>query len=195
MTADARAPRLPSAIERLAAAGPFPLAEQELMLFGRLVGAWDVGWVALAPAGDVLAWRQGEWHFAWVLGGRGIQDVIWVVGEPPENDGTTLRCWDEDLGAWRAVFMSPGDGEYVTLLARPEGDTIVQGGRHDRPGRRRALRRGTPGGGARALDVLRDHRDGVPVAGRDVARRRADVDGHARDPGAPTGVVTGRGVR
>ena len=126
MTRHDPASRLPSAIARLAANGPFAAAERDLMGYGRLVGAWDVEWVALDRSGAVVARRRGEWHFAWVLGGRGVQDVIWVGGEPPENDGTTLRCWDEEVGAWRSVFMPPGAGEFVTLLGRPERDRIVQ---------------------------------------------------------------------
>jgi hypothetical protein len=134
---------LPSAIERLAASRPFPPQERDLALYGRLVGAWDVDWAAFDESGAVAERRRAEWHFAWVLGGRAVQDVIWRVGEPPENDGTTLRCWDPELGAWRAVFMSPGDGEYVSLVGRPDGEGIVQ---HvaplgDGPGDARAERR------------------------------------------------------
>jgi hypothetical protein len=117
---------LPSAIERLSAPGPFAPEADQLMLYGRLIGAWDVNWVAFDSRGKAVERRPGEWHFAWVLGGRGVQDVIWALGAPPEQDGTTLRCWDPQLGAWRAVFMSPGDGEFVTLIGRPEGDRIVQ---------------------------------------------------------------------
>jgi hypothetical protein len=117
---------LPSAIERLRAPGPFAPDKHQLMLYGRLIGAWDIDWVAFDEAGEAIERRRGEWHFAWVLGGRGVQDVIWTVGAPPEQDGTTLRCWDAQLGAWRVVFMSPGDREFVTLVGRPEGDRIVQ---------------------------------------------------------------------
>jgi hypothetical protein len=118
-------PKLPSAIERLAATGPFAPDQQDLMLYGRLVGAWDVEWVRQV-GGKPAEHRRAEWHFAWVLGGRGVQDVIWRVGDARQNDGTTLRCWDRELSAWRVAFMSPGDGEFVTLLGRPEGDRIVQ---------------------------------------------------------------------
>jgi hypothetical protein len=117
---------LPSAIERLSAPGPFAPDKDELMLYGRLIGAWDIDWVAFDESGEAVERRRGEWHFTWVLGGRGVQDVIWTAGAPPEQDGTTLRCWDAQLGAWRVVFMSPGDGEFVTLVGRPEGDRIVQ---------------------------------------------------------------------
>jgi hypothetical protein len=117
---------LPSAIERLGAAGPFPPDADKLMLYGRLVGEWDIDWVGFDDSGKAVERRRGEWHFAWVLGGRGVQDVIWAAGAPPEQYGTTLRCWDAQLGAWRVVFMSPGDREFVTLVGRPEGDRIVQ---------------------------------------------------------------------
>ena len=117
---------LPSAIERLSATGPFAPEDRDLMLFGRLVGAWDVEWAAFDSAGATVERRRGEWHFAWVLGGRGVQDVISIAGAPRDSDGTTLRCWDPELGAWRAVFMSPGDGEYAILVGRPDGDRIVQ---------------------------------------------------------------------
>ena len=117
---------LPPALERLRADGPYAPDERELMLYGRLVGSWDVAWAAFDDTGTAVERRRGEWHFAWVLGGRAVQDVIWTVGEPPENDGTTLRCWDRELGGWRVVFMSPGDGEFVTLVGRRDGDRIVQ---------------------------------------------------------------------
>jgi hypothetical protein len=119
-------PRPPSAIERLSAAGPFGPDERQLMLYGRLIGAWDIDWVAFDGSGEAVERRRGEWHFAWVLGGRGVQDVIWAVGAPREEDGTTLRCWDAQLGAWRVVFMSPADSEFVTLVGRPAGERIVQ---------------------------------------------------------------------
>jgi hypothetical protein len=117
---------LPSALARLSASGPFAPDADELMLYGRLVGAWVVEWVRFDVRGKAAERRRGEWHVAWVLGGRGVQDVIWAAGAPPEHDGTTLRCWDPELGAWRATFMSPGDRQFVTLVARAEGDRIVQ---------------------------------------------------------------------
>ena len=126
MTGPEDAAALPSAIERLAARGPFAPQERELMVFGRLIGAWAVAWARLDARGVSVERRRGEWHFAWVLGGRAVQDVIWTLGGPPENDGTTLRCWDPELGAWRVVFMSPADRQLVTLVGRADGDGIVQ---------------------------------------------------------------------
>jgi hypothetical protein len=88
---------VPSAIERLSAPGPFAPDKDELMLYGRLIGAWDVEWVAFDENGDAVERRRGEWHFAWVLGGRGVQDVIWTAGAPvdhptpPPSGGRSLR--------------------------------------------------------------------------------------------------------
>jgi hypothetical protein len=124
--ADGRASVVPSALARLAAAGPYEPDAAELALYGRLIGQWDVDWFAFDADGVVAEQRRAEWHFAWILGGRGVQDVIWIAGAPPEGDGTTLRCWDRERGHWRVVFMSPGDGEFVTLTGRRDGEGIVQ---------------------------------------------------------------------
>lgn len=113
-------------LDRLAAAGPYPPDEQELMLYGRLVGTWDVEWTRFADDGQPAERREAEWRFGWILGGRGIQDVIWQKGDPPHRDGTTIRCWDADAKLWRLSFMSPHDGEFVTMTGRADGDRIVQ---------------------------------------------------------------------
>ncbi|HEX2084155.1 MAG TPA: hypothetical protein VHF89_00605 [Solirubrobacteraceae bacterium] len=97
-------------------------------IYAPFIGSWDV---ESSVAG------RGEWHFERVLGGLGVQDVIFPAGAPPEQHGITLRAYDERLGLWRAFFVSPGDGEFVQLVARRDGDRIVQEG-HDlgRPERR-----------------------------------------------------------
>ena len=63
-------------IEALAAQGPFTEYADKLMLFGRLVGGWDIEGKYFNAEGQVTQERQGEWHFGWVLEGRAIQDVI-----------------------------------------------------------------------------------------------------------------------
>jgi hypothetical protein len=124
-----------TAIERLAADGPYEPDARELMAFGRLVGAWDVDWTRFGDDGQPAERRRGEWHFAWILGGRGVQDVIWTVGGPPHDDGTTVRCWDREHGVWRSAFLSPGDGEYVSLTGRVEGEDRIVQEVHGRPAR------------------------------------------------------------
>jgi hypothetical protein len=113
------------AIERLAAAGPAS-PEPGLLLYAPLVGAWSYDWTAFDTSGRPAERASGEWHFSWILGGLGVQDVIWVTGAPPAEDGTTLRCWDAGRGIWRVAFMSPADGEFVSLIGRRHGDEIRQ---------------------------------------------------------------------
>jgi hypothetical protein len=101
-----------------------------LRLFGQFVGSWDVE-SSLAGA--------GEWHFAWILGGTAIQDVISPVGAPPEQQGTTVRAYDPGAGLWHVFYTCPQDGEFVLLTGRAEGERIVQLG-HDLAGPSRRLR-------------------------------------------------------
>lgn len=63
-----------------------------------------------------------------VLGGLGVQDVIRPRGAGPERAGTTLRAWDAARGIWRAVFMSPGDGEFVARSFLWQARTSADGG-------------------------------------------------------------------
>jgi hypothetical protein len=94
---------------------------QGLDLYGQFVGSWDV---ESSVAG------AGEWHFAWILGGTAIQDVIHPAGAPPERHGTTVRAYDPRAGVWHLFYTCPGDGEFVSLVGRAAGDRIVQEG-HD----------------------------------------------------------------
>jgi hypothetical protein len=119
---------LPAALEKLAATGPAPGLEEKLMLYGRLVGSWDVVSRYLRDDGS---WKEfeGEWHFAWVLGGRGVQDILYAKGSPSERRGTTLRCYDEKEDVWHVAWMQPAADEYFFLSGRAEGDRIVQVGK------------------------------------------------------------------
>jgi hypothetical protein len=49
----------------------------ELELFGQFVGSWDVSVTNYQPDGSTIT-IPAEWHFAWALGGRAIQDV-WIA--------------------------------------------------------------------------------------------------------------------
>ena len=112
------------------------------MLFGQFVGSWDVD-VTWHEAGRVVRRARGEWHFAWVLEGRGVQDV-WIV--PPRGErtggadlyeyGTTLRFYDPGIDAWRSTWHGPMHGVVIPFIARKVADEIVLQGRHavdDRP--------------------------------------------------------------
>jgi hypothetical protein len=125
-----------SMIEALAAEGPFPAHADKLMLFGQLVGAWDIKGRYFNQAGQVAQERQGEWHFGWVLEGRAIQDVILTppladrrrTGAPAVDYGTAIRFYDPRLDAWRVVALTPVFGVVVNLIAHSVGDEIVQEG-------------------------------------------------------------------
>jgi hypothetical protein len=108
----------------LAAEGPIEELADKLMLFGRFVGAWEVELTNVAPDGT-RSEQVGEWHFAWALGGRGIQDVLFEKGAPPDRRGTTLRAYDDRIDAWHVTWVGPVWHEFVNLVARAEGDRIV----------------------------------------------------------------------
>lgn len=124
-------------IETLTAAGPFPEYADKLMLFGRLVGGWDIEGRHFSAEGQVTKEQRGEWHFDWVLEGRAIQDVILTPpreerrknGTPAQEYGTTVRFYDSRIDAWRVTFVAPVFGGVVNLIARPVGDEIVVEGR------------------------------------------------------------------
>ena len=113
-------------IELLAADGPDPRLRDRLMLYGQFVGAWSVENHELGAAGEWVE-QRGEWHFGWVLGGRGVQDVLFPL-DAPEERGTTLRAYDEREDVWRISWMAPHWGEFANQVGRADGDRIVQDG-------------------------------------------------------------------
>ncbi len=110
--------------ELLAASGPYPEDQDKLRLFGQFVGSWDMDGTWHQPDGGSRSGR-GEWHFAWVLGGRGIQDVLYASGAPRHEFGSTLRGYDKSIGAWHLSWMQPASGEFVHLVGRQVGDRII----------------------------------------------------------------------
>ena len=104
-----------------------PVLADRLKLFGQFVGSWDVD---IRDHPDDASERrvQGEWHFAWVLEGRAIQDV-WIAPKRtlrgcaddflPGEYGTTLRFYDPEIDAWRSTWHAPVRGIVRTFIARP----------------------------------------------------------------------------
>lgn len=97
------------------------------MLYGQFVGSWDIEATWHLPDGGQHTAR-GEWHFDWILGGRGVQDVLFAAGSPPDRYGTSLRCYDPALDVWHIVWMQPYGSEFVWLTGRQVGERIVQEG-------------------------------------------------------------------
>ncbi len=124
-------PALAARLPGLLAEGPAPELAEKLDTFGRLVGSWEFDVVVHRPDGRPRTGR-GEWHFAWTLEGRGIQDV-WIAryadstaaGRPATGYGTTIRLYNPELDAWRVVWASARSASLTTFLARRTGDEIV----------------------------------------------------------------------
>jgi hypothetical protein len=111
----------------LSASGPFSEYAEKLMLYGQFVGSWSMDATWFEKNGESRK-GKGEWHFGWILGGRGIQDVLFAEGSPEHTFGTTIRCYDPVIDAWHITWMQPHGGEYVHLLGRKMGDRIVNQG-------------------------------------------------------------------
>jgi hypothetical protein len=123
-------------IEALQADGPHPEHADELMLFGRLVGSWDIEGRFLDEQGNTTSESTGEWHFGWVLEGRVIQDVIIAppregreLGQESRAYDTAIRFYDPKIRAWRVTVVAPIYGGVVDLIAREHGDEIWLEGR------------------------------------------------------------------
>jgi hypothetical protein len=76
---------------------------KDAQIFSPFIGSWDLIVRWYDEAGNLARTEAGEWHFSWVLEGRGIQDV-WIV--PPRAQrasnelyeyGTSIRFYDPGL--------------------------------------------------------------------------------------------------
>jgi hypothetical protein len=119
----------------LRADGAAPGLEERLRLFGQFVGSWNTICHSYPPDGSQQA-QSGEIHFAWVLGGRAIQD-LWIspardeqrrANTPFDEYGSTIRFYDEAIDAWRVTWITPLNRRVATLTARAIGDEIVLAG-------------------------------------------------------------------
>lgn len=113
------------AFDMIGADGPAPEAAVRDAPFSKLIGSWRIESVWFGPEGERRT-ATGEWHFRWILGGYGIQDVLFADDYPRERYGTTLRCWDRERGVWRVSWMQPGNGEFAELVGRVDGGQVVQ---------------------------------------------------------------------
>jgi hypothetical protein len=112
--------------------GSHPDIPAEQRIFAPFIGDWDliVSW--FDEAGKLSRKERGEWHFSWILEGRGIQD-IWIV--PPRAEranrsdlyeyGTSLRFFDAQLKVWQSTWIGPMHRVVRTFLARKVDDRVV----------------------------------------------------------------------
>jgi hypothetical protein len=96
--------------------------------FDALIGSWNIRARWFAPDGTTSREAEGEWHFSWILGGWGVQDVLFVKGASASERGTSMRCYDPTADVWRVVWMMPKGNEFVSLEARIESAKVIQEG-------------------------------------------------------------------
>ena len=106
-------------------------------LYGFLIGSWELDLVGYEADGNIIR-TIGEAHFAWVLEGRGVQDVFINPRRSkrgPDSPkfanwfGTTIRIYDPTIQAWRVNWFNPHDGIRAELIGRSRGKDIVQEGK------------------------------------------------------------------
>lgn len=121
-------------VTALHAPAPYEPLSDQLDLFGRFVGAWDLEWQGTGKDGHDLVVR-GELSFGWVLDGRAVQDVWRVPVDPADAlrmrafHGTTVRFYDPAIGAWRSTWLDPLNGRVRRFIGRlaPCGDIVLEG--------------------------------------------------------------------
>lgn len=119
-------------LSSLPATGPHPAYREQLMLFGRFVGVWDVDVAFFDEAGSTVFHGPGEWAFAWVLDGRVIQDVLTFadVRDPTSTApgkrsiGTSLRHYHPETDQWRVVWIGASSGNLCFLEGGRVGEEI-----------------------------------------------------------------------
>lgn len=104
----------------------------EHQIFAPFIGDWDLIVKWYDEEGKLSREERGEWHFSWILEGRGIQD-IWIV--PPRHErkghsdlyeyGTSLRFFDAKLNAWQSTWIGPMHRVVRSFTARQIADKVV----------------------------------------------------------------------
>jgi hypothetical protein len=124
------ASEIPNAFSRaLISVGPS--LPDHAQLFAPFIGSWDLIVRWYDKAGNVVRTEAGEWHFSWVLEGRGIQDV-WIV--PPRSQrsadtlyeyGTSIRFYDPARQEWQSTWIGPMHRVVWSFAARQRGPAVI----------------------------------------------------------------------
>lgn len=89
---------------------------EEYDFFGRLIGSWKIKYIE----NKTQVALEGEWHFARVLDGMAIQDVIII---PSYESGITLRVFNPNIKVWDVTYSFVG--RVIRLEANKQDDKIV----------------------------------------------------------------------
>ncbi len=108
-----------------------PALPEHAQIFAPFIGSWDLVVRWYDGAGKLSRTEAGEWHFAWVLEGRGVQDV-WIVPPRAQRNsdtlyeyGTSIRFYDPELDAWQSTWIGPMHRVVRTFVARKLGSKVV----------------------------------------------------------------------
>lgn len=118
--------------EALLSDGPHERIPPEQQIFAPFIGSWDLVVRWYDEVGKISGEERGEWHFAWILEGRGIQDV-WIAPRRAERShrsdlyeyGTSLRFFDEKIGAWQSTWIGPMHRVVRSFIARRIGEQVM----------------------------------------------------------------------
>lgn len=110
----------------LLAPGAHPELADDLALFGRFVGEWEMEVRFFDPTGETIFEGPGVWTFAWILDGRAIQDVLIYdlpdqFPAPPGSRriGSSLRSYRPPDRTWQVTWIGATAGIYLSLKAQP----------------------------------------------------------------------------
>ncbi len=103
-------------IEALTSKSKNPALPEALNYFGKLIGSWQIDYAECDNSRAI----KGEWHFAWVLDGMAVQDVIIL---PDYEYGTSLRIYNPNTCTWDVAYGYTG--KIIQLEAKKQEDMIV----------------------------------------------------------------------
>jgi hypothetical protein len=127
---------MPRALHSATASEEIP---ENQRIYDWLIGSWKARVVDYSADGSKRE-SAGEWHFAYALEGRAIQDV-WI--SPPRSErtantakqgnryGTSIRYFHPSEKMWHVVWINPVSGALNHLVAEKVNDDIVQTGKDD----------------------------------------------------------------
>ncbi|MFC1850861.1 hypothetical protein ACFL27_11765 [candidate division CSSED10-310 bacterium] len=120
-------------IETLVSEHGHPRLQDKLKPYKIFIGAWEFDWAGHEDDGST--WTvPGEWHFAWILEGRAIQDN-WICprlnlrssGKYPDGEyGTTIRFYDFKENCIKVIWVGPILSQLTIFKAHHSKDQIVQ---------------------------------------------------------------------
>lgn len=112
---------------------------EEHNIYDMLIGSWSVEAIDYLDTKEVIK-SQGEWHFAYVLEGRAIQDV-WIapkrseridnLEQPRNRYGSTIRYFDNENKKWCINWFNPVSSTTSKLYGWKEGNKIIHEDKDD----------------------------------------------------------------